>query len=182
MFLVTLIIIPPLLTLLYAMAEYTGWLDQATGRKAAVEGLRRIRTTTGHPLAWIYNDPDDQLEFDALEKRITRKTQTENIKNLNAKGIRPSCILVGGAPIQITGVPTEWPIQNQRVFLPEHSIMYMYGISRGGGMGKIERVCSIGELDKWLADEKDSRKYKIGSLAIGLISLALLMVKYRLAG
>lgn len=182
MLLVILIITPPLLALLYAIAEYTGWLDRVTGRKAAIEGLRRLRTTTGYPLAWIYNDPNDQSEFDELEKRITKKTQVENIKNLSSKGLRPSCILVGGAPIQITGVPTEWPIEYQRVFLSEHSIMYMYGVARAGGMGKIERACSIGDLDKWLTDERDSRKYKIGSLAIGLISLALLIVKYGVAG
>jgi len=182
MLFVALIITPPLLALLYAVAEYTGWLDRVTGRKAAVEGLRRLRTTTGYPLAWVYNDPDDRAEFDALEKRITKKTQFENVKKLSLKGLRPSCILVGGDPIGITGVPTEWPIEYQRVFLPEHSIMYMYGVSRAGGVGKIERVCSIGELDKWLAEERDSRKYKIGSLSIGLISLTLLTVKYGLAG
>jgi hypothetical protein len=182
MLLVALIVTPPILAITYAIAEHLGWMDRLTGRKAASDGLKRMRAATGFPQAWIFDDEEDRREFSALEARISRKTQVEKIKKVLAEGARPSCILIGGEPIPLAGVSPEWPLEYRRVYLPEHSVMYMFGVTRAGGPGKAERVCTIAELEKWLAEEKDSRRYKVGALAIGLISLVFLLLRFGAAG
>jgi hypothetical protein len=177
MFLSLLIITPPVLTIAYAISEHLGWMDRLTGRKAANDALKRMRTATGFPRSWIFNDDEDKREFSALEKRISRKTQVDTIKKVLGDGARPSCILIGGEPISLAEVPPEWPVEYRRVYLPEHSIVYLFGVTRAGGQGKAERVCTIGELEKWLTEEKDARRYKIGGLAIGVLSLVFLLLR-----
>lgn len=177
-----LMIAPPILAILYAIAEQVGWMDRVTGRRSALNGLKRMRSATGYPKAWIFNDASNACEFAALERRISRRTQEPAIKQALAEGAKPSCILVGGNPVQLTGLPPHWPLEYQRVYLPEHSILYMFGVVAEGGTGKAERVCTIGELEKWLSEEKDARKYKVGALAIGLISLVFLLLRFGNAG
>jgi hypothetical protein len=182
MLLAALILTPPTLALAYAIAEQLGWMDRLTGRKAAIDGLKRMRAATGFPHAWIFDDESDKREFVALEQRISRKMQVDKIKKVLAEDVRPSCILIGGDPIALTGIPAEWPLEYRRVYLPEHSVMYMFGVTRSGGKGTSDRVCTVGELEKWLAEEKDARRYKVGGLSIGLISLAFLLIRFGAAG
>ena len=147
-----------------------------------MEGLDRLKSASGFPVSWIYNDDKDFMLFTALEKRISRKIQVEKIRKVLTEGHSPSCITVGGEPIPISGVPTEWESAQKRAYTPAHSVMYLFNVTRDGGQGKGERVCTLGELEKWLADEKDERKYYLGAVALGLIAIAFIVLRFVTTG
>lgn len=177
-YIITLFLMPSLLTVVYAYLEYSGRLDRWLGRKAAVEGLNRLKSASGYPTSWIYNDENDRIHFSALEKRISKKTQVEKIRKVLAEKHQPSCIVVGGEPVSINGIPPEWDTAQKRAYLPDHSVMYLFGVPRNGGNGKADSVCTLGELEKWLNDEKETRKYYIGGLTLGLISVAFIVLRF----
>lgn len=177
-YLLALFLAPPLLTLVHAYLEHSGRFDQWFGRKAAIQGLQRLKSASGYPNAWIYNDETDNKHFAALEKRITKNTQVEKIRKVLTEGHRPSCIVVGGNPISISGIPPEWEQAQKYTFLPDHSVLYLYGVTRDGGQGKAERVCTLGELEKWLSEEKDARKYYIGTVALCLVAVAFIALRF----
>jgi len=181
-FLLALFLTPPLLAILYAVLEHTGKIDLWLGRKDAIEGFERLKSPAGYPVSWIYNDEQDHRHFVALEKRITKKTTVTKLKKVLDSGSLPSCITVAGKPISINGVPEEWDQSLTSVYTHSHSIVYLFGVARNGGNGKGERACTIGELEKWLADEKDARKYYIGALALGFIAVALILIRFYAVG
>lgn len=175
--LLVLFLAPPLLTLVYAILEHKRFFDWVTGRRLAVEALERLKSAKGFPTSWIYDDDQDRKYFAALEKQISRKTKSEKIRHVLSDGIKPSCITVGGEPVSLRGVPNNWEIGDQRVYLPRHPVMYLFGVTRDGGEGKGDRVCSLGELDKWLSDEKENRKFVLGAVALGLISITFVVLR-----
>lgn len=181
-YLLILFLVPPLLAIVYAHLEHFGKLDQWCGRKAAIEGLNRLKSASGYPDSWIYNDEKDLALFTALEKRISKKTQVERVRKVLTDGHRPSCITIGGGPIPIAGVPPEWESAQKAAYTSAHSVMYLFGVTRAGGNGKAERVCTLGELEKWLTDEKDARKYYLGAVALGLISTTFIVLRFANAG
>ncbi|QHC49798.1 hypothetical protein EKK97_09525 [Billgrantia tianxiuensis] len=60
--------------------------------------------------------------------------------------------------------------------------MYLFNVTRYGGQGKGERVCTLGELEKWLADEKDVRKYYLGAVALGFIAITFIALRFVTTG
>ena len=85
-------VIPPLLAISYAYMEHYGLIDKITGRKKAIEAVDRIKSGTGFPESWLFNDERDRKIFAALEKRLSRQTKSEKIRQVLSKGIKPSCI------------------------------------------------------------------------------------------
>jgi len=184
----TLIIIlalsPPILSIIYAVLEYLRFIDWLTGRMYAIKGLERLQRTTGFPKSWIYNDENDRRIFKNLEKRMSRKTKQEKIKNVLSKSFKPSLITTAGNPTPIYGIPDEWP-QDEKFFYPDNQpILYIFHPEKGKTMkrgepfkGKGDKVCTLGELSKWLEKEKVNRLFIIGILVISLFSLTILILK-----
>jgi hypothetical protein len=177
-YLLALFLASPLLAIIYAYWEYSGLLDQWLGRKAALEALDRLKSARGYPDSWIYNDNKDIELFTALEKRISKKTQVDEIRKVLAEGHQPSCITVGGDPVPIAGVPQAWNSAHKGAYTPAHPVMYLFNVTRDDGQGKVGLVCTLGELEKWLSDEKDARKYCLGSLALGLITIIFIVWRF----
>jgi hypothetical protein len=186
--LTVLIFLPPVIALFYAVGEHLGLWDRLTGLSLAREALGRIRSPKGYPASWIYNDSQDERCFKALERRISTRTASQAIKNVLAAGHRPSLITAAGSPIQIHGVPDVWPQELRWMYLNSHPVLYYFGISRQDAdaaednvqKGKAEFVCTIGELESWLDEERNQRKFWVGTLAISLFSIALLALRLSL--
>jgi hypothetical protein len=74
------------------------------------------------------------------------------------------------------------------MYLNSHPVLYYFGISRQDAdaaednvqKGKAEFVCTIGELESWLDEERNQRKFWVGTLAISLFSIALLALRLSL--
>lgn len=181
--LLTLFVAPSLIALIYAMLEHTGYLDQVTGRKDAVDALARLKSAAGFPVSFLYDDDQDSRLFTALEKRISKNVPVVAKNGDVIKQARPSCITVAGQPVPLNGVPNEWPQECRFAYLSEHSVMYLFGVARTGNQkaGKALRVCTLGQIEKWLTEEKDARKHWVGAVAIGLISVAFVFLRYSVA-
>lgn len=177
-----LFIAPTLLTMAYAVAEQMGVIDRVFGRKAALEGLRRLKSASGFPVAWIYSDAGDRRVFDALEKRISKFTTEAKIKKVLASGVKPTCITIGGAPILLNGLPDTWEPGQSRVYTSAHPVMYLFGVERSGGKGKGDRACTLGELEAWLSSEKDARKSWLGAVVVGILSVGLVALRVASTG
>jgi hypothetical protein len=181
-YLFALFLAPPALTIAYSMLEYAGKLDDWTGRRSALSGLERLISASGSPISWIYDDEQDRAVFHALEKRISKRTTEAKVRRALAEGHRPGCITVGGLPMALAGVPDDWPAARKRVYTPSHPVLYLFDVDRSGGKGKGERVCSLGELERWLAEEKDRRAYYLGAVALGIISLTFIAIRLLTTG
>lgn len=177
-----LFIAPTLLTIAYAVAEQMGVIDRVFGRKAALEGLRRLKSASGFPASWIYSDSEDRKVFDALEKRISKRTTEVKIRKALASGVKPTCITIGGAPIVLNGLPDTWQPGQSRVYTSAHPVVYLFGVERSGGMGKGERACTLGELEAWLSSEKDARKFCLGAVVVGIVSVGLVALRLASTG
>ena len=163
-------------TVIYALLEHYGVLDRITGRTDALKGLRRLQSTAGFPVSFIYDDDKDKAEFVALERRISRHTKSD-VRDWAGNIAKPSLITVAGNPISLDGLPPDWSQEQRLVYTPQHPILFSYGVTRTGGNGKARRVCTIGDLDQWLSRERDARKHWVGAFAIGLFSIALLVFR-----
>jgi hypothetical protein len=158
--------------------------DKLTGRDKATEGLNRLRSAAGYPKSFIYDDEQDQLIFTALFKRIKKRTTEPNIK----AGHRPSLISTAGQPIPVQGVPPEWS-QEERFFYSEnHPILVCFGVCRkpSNGVqahnGKANKACTLKDLDDWLKEEENNRKFLVGTLMVGILSVTLIIIRLSLAG
>jgi hypothetical protein len=175
--LIFLFLAPPALTLLYAVLEHFKVLDRWFGRDHAIEGLERLRSGSGFPKSWIFDDAQDKACFVQLEKRISKMTRSKTIKAILSKGVRPSLITVAGQPVLLTGVPANWETTDKLIYLSGHPVLYTFGVTRSGGEGKADRACSLGELEKWLNDEKERRKFFLGAVALGIISITFIVLR-----
>jgi hypothetical protein len=171
----------PLVELLYAIGEHLSWWDRLSGRGKALQGFERLRTPTGYPKGWIYNDEEDRQVFRALEKRLRKTITSDKLAATLSEGHAPSLITMGGDPFLLTGIPADWPAEEKRVYTSEHPVMMIFGVSREGGQGKGERACSLGELESQLDLERTRREFWAGSLAIALLGVALALVGILLA-
>ncbi|MDH3692284.1 MAG: hypothetical protein OEU36_22860, partial [Gammaproteobacteria bacterium] len=138
----------------------------------------------GFPQSWIYDDEQDRAIFKALERRISKNTESNLVKTALAEGRRPSLITVAGQPIQVQGVQLDWPQEQRCAYLAGHPILYCFDVRRTGksddqtpSMGKAGLACTLGDLETWLEQEKTNRKFVVGTIAIGLMSIALLAVR-----
>jgi hypothetical protein len=168
-------ILAPLVTLLYKFLDYNKWIDKITGRELRISGLKRLQTCTGFPDGWIYDDEKDAAEFTALIKAIKANTKSEKLKAVFKEGHLPTLIVTAGEPYQINGIDPNWNLHEKKYYSNNHPVMVIFGVNRQGGNGKGEKACTLGELDKWIEDEKKTREFWIGAFVISLLSVGLIL-------
>jgi hypothetical protein len=171
-------ILAPAVQLAYVVGEHFGAWDRLSGRADALAGLRRLKSGHGYPESWIYDDAKDQRVFKALASRISRLVTREALKQVLADGHRPSLITIGGSPIALTHLPPQWPAEERRVYVSEHPVIFVFGVTRNEERqkGKAERACSIGDLERDLERERGRRQFWFGTVAIVLIGIAMTLV------
>lgn len=174
---VILVLIPPVFAILYRWLEHRGFIDKVTGRSLALDGLRRLKSTSGYPKSWIYNEGDDQRIFTELEKRISKKTLMPKIQQVIKQGHKPKLISTAGSPVEINGVPPDWPQEERFSYLPNQPILYVFDTPDSKTGEKGDKACTLGELEAWLQEEKDSRLFWLGAFALGMVSITLLVLR-----
>lgn len=168
-------ILAPIITLLYKLLDYNKWIDKVTGRTFRISGLKRLQTCTGFPNGWIYNDEKDKEEYTALMKIIKENTKSEKLKSILKKESQPSIIITAGDPHILNGIDPKWELHEKAYYSNNHPVMVIFGVSREGGSGKGEKACTLGDLEKWIEDEKRTREFWIGAFAISLLSIGLII-------
>ena len=115
--------------------------------------------------------------FVALEKRISRKTEMPRIAKTIEYGHKPKIIATAGDPIEITSIPTEWPQEERFSYLPNQPVLYIFDAPGSKTGEKGDKACTLVELETWLKDERDNRRFWIGVLALGLLSMAIVFLR-----
>lgn len=174
-----LLFIIPIITLVYSLGEYWKWWDYITSRAKAIDGYKRLKSAEGFPKTWIYKDKkEDYKIFNALLKRISKRTNNKNIISLKAQKITPTLITIGGVPIIIEGLE---PNMKNSVYADIHPVLFIYGVhsSDQHSKGKAAEACNLGDLEKWIEDEKVARRYWIITIIVGLLSLILIYIRIK---
>ena len=99
------------------------------------------------------------------------------IQHIIKQGHKPNLISIAGNPVEINGVPPEWPQDERFVYLPTHPILYVFDAPNETSKDKADKACTLGELETWLQEEKDSRLFWLGVIALGIISITLLVLR-----
>lgn len=168
---------PPVIAILYRLLEHRGVIDKVTGRGLALDGLNRLKSTSGYPRSWIYNKDDDQQTFSALEQRISKKTSMPKIQAVIKQGRKPKLISTAGNSIEISGVPQNWPQEERCCYLPNQPVLYVFDAPDSKTGEKGDKACTLEELEIWLKEEKDNRLFWLGVFALGVVSIAFLLLR-----
>jgi hypothetical protein len=171
----------PAVILVYKVLDYFKLIDKLTKRSLQLSALKRLKNPTGYPDGWIFNDPKDAPEFEALYKLIKKRTESKKLETIFKDGYSPSLITVGGTPFHLDGLDPNWA-QNEKAFYSNnHPIMIVFGIDRSGGEGKGEKACTLGELEKWIEDEKRNIEFWVGSFTMSILAIGLIVgrVKFK---
>lgn len=171
-------ILAPAVALLYKLLDYNKWIDYMTRRSYRLAGLERLKTTGGYPKGFIFDDKKNATEFKALIKIIKSNTKSEKLKMVFKEGHRPSLITTGGDPYKINGIDERWDLHEKTFYSSSHPVIVLFGVSRKGGNGKAEKACTLGELEKWIEDEKRKREFWVGTFAISLLSIGLILRRF----
>lgn len=177
-----LILVLPLLAILYRVIKQFGVWDKLTSRDKAMEGLKRLRSTAGYPVSFIYDNQQDNKVFEALFQRMKRHCRGLKIRSVLDSGSRPYIIATAGEPIEIKGIPPDWS-QEARFFYPDNQpILMMFKSPEAPDetqsknyMG--DKVCTLGELDTWLSEEKDQLDFCIGVILFGTVSIFITIIR-----
>jgi hypothetical protein len=173
---IALFVAPPVIAVAYGLLEHFGLMDRWTGRGDALKGLKRMQSAAGYPVCFLYDDQADSQLHKAVWRRISRRV-TGLPRDASNALLCPSCICTAGQPVVLVGLQDDWPQEQRFIYTSQHPVVLMYGITRAGGTGKLQRACSLGELEKWLSEEKESRKHWVGGAAIGLVSVGLIVLR-----
>jgi hypothetical protein len=181
MYSIFLFIISPLITLIFGLGEYFKWWDNLSGRSKALLGFDRLQSVTGFPRGFLYNDEQDKPIFKAVERRIAQNTRDQNLRQILAEGHRISLITVVGEAQAIRGVPQDWK-QEARCFYPaEQPVLVGFNVSRQGSdqsqPGQGIRACTLGDLRDWLNEEKEQRKFWVGTVATSCLSIGCILLR-----
>ena len=85
------------------------------------------------------------------------------------QGVFPHAITVVGRPIQITGVE---PSTRSFIYADIHPVVYIYSFEeQNETKEKAAQVTTLGELARWLDNERADRRFWIVSLIVGVLSL-----------
>ena len=173
----------PIIVLIYKILEYYNFWNYISKRKYAISGLERLKSPTGFPKSWIYNEDTDKKEFNALLKRIERNTKIDKIKIILNEGNIPSLLTTGGNPIPFQGIPPEWEQENKAFYSSNHSVLMIFGVKKNGnGKGKGERCCTLGELEKWIDSEKKEWDFWVGVVVMTIFSIASIIWRLQVLG
>lgn len=159
-----------ILTILFAIGERFSWWDYLTGREYAVEGLERLRSAEGYPKSWIYRDKkEDKKIFFSLERRINKYSKETKLRQIVKNNIHPTIITVGGNPLIIYGLK---PGMMNRVYSSVHPVLYLYFPEKQReGKGKALQVCTLGELQRWLEQEKNALRFWVITILFGSLTV-----------
>jgi hypothetical protein len=178
-----LVLATPLLAFAYRVIKQFGMWDRLVGRDRALEGLKRLRSTAGYPASWLYDNEANANTYEAVYTRLKKNCKETKIKKLLDDGLRPALIATAGSPIEIKGVPPEWP-QEARFFYPDNQPVLVVFTntatppSSSSFHGKGDKAFTLGDLSSWLAEEKELLDFAIGSILFG--SLAMLVAVFRI--
>lgn len=167
-------LLPILSAFVYKILEYYGFWNFITGRKYALKGVERLKSGKGYPSSWIFNDEKDKIEFNALYRRIVKKTKNDDLKKMITKKQRPSLITIGGSPIEIRGVVPEWPLEQRISYIGNYPVMLVFGVPRIGGKGSGVRACSLEDLERWIDDEKRTWDFWAGVVVLSVLSIVIM--------
>ena len=168
----------PVVGIAYTVFEHLGVWDKLTGRHHAI----RLRSGGGYPESVIYDLNEDQKEFKALLKRIkkiVKKTSVDANNQLLAQTDKPGIITTGGLPILIQGLPPGWPQKSKCFYSDNYPVLLEFCSPKRGviATGKTIRVCSLKDIDDWIKNEKENRKVYVGTLVVGILAVALIIVR-----
>jgi len=181
-----LAVLIPIFTIAYAAGEYYGWIDKITHRDKAIEGLNRLSTVYGYPESFIYDDEKDRYEFNALEERISKKSDLVKLKNMLVNSNKkPTLIVTIGKPITIEGLTFPDLKQEEINFYPENQpIFYMFGpvrynasVNQSSKVVTGGKACTIGDLRRWIDEEKDYRRFIFGVVSINMLAIATILLR-----
>jgi len=173
----------PIIVLIYKILEYYNFWNYISNRRYALSGLDRLKCPSGFPKSWIYNEDTDKKEFNALYKRIKRNTKNDKVKNVIKEGNKPSLLTIGGNPISLEGILPEWKQENKAFYSSNHSVLMIFGVTKnGGGKGKAERCCTLGELEKWIDSEKKKWDFWLGVVVMTIFSIASIIWRLEVLG
>lgn len=173
MYIIILYTLGPITMLLYKVLEYYKFWDCITNRKYAISGLERLKNGSAYPISWIFNDENNKKEFNALFNRIKKNTQAENIKSLLIDGFKPDLLATAGMPIIIGGINPEWKQEYKAFYSSNHPILMTFKVNIcGETIIKGDRCCSIGELEKWIDNEKKKWDFWLGVVVMTIFSIA----------
>ena len=170
----------PIVGIIYSILEHHGVWDKLTGRNKAMDGLRRLRSGGGYPESFIYNRDSDSKEFNALLKRIRKIAKKNANTELPTKAGEPVLISTAGKPIPIEGLPPDWPQKSRFFYSDNYPVLLVFGaLKEDGGMegGKAFKACTLKDIDDWIKNEKENRKIYVGTLMIGIIAIALIIIR-----
>jgi hypothetical protein len=175
----------PILTIVYAAFEYTGWADRLSGRKQALDGLTRLSSPKGYPEVIIFND---EKEFEPILKRIISNTTNQHVKLLYRSGEIPTAIVRLGGPLSPPGA---WDERLPKVdldprFVPDTSpVLVFYNYARKGRRSNVpenERiakpVCNLGDIRRWIDHSRNRERFLLSSLLVGLLSIVVLILEW----
>lgn len=178
-----LILAAPLLIILYRVIKQIGVWDKLVGRDKALEGLKRLRSTAGYPVNFIYDKQQDIKVFEALFQRMRKHCKELKIRDVLDNEFRPYLIATAGDPIEIKGVPPDWSPE-ARFFYPDNQpVLIVFttpenldGTDKQNNKG--DKVCTLGELNTWLSEEKDRLDFFIGVILFGFASILLTLIRF----
>lgn len=170
-----LYILGPLIALIYKILEYCNFWNFISGRDKALLALNKLKTPTGYPESFIYNRDGSAQEFQELLKRISKNTSREKISKALESGCIPSLLTTGGSPIILNGLPEEWEQEEKTYYSPNHPILMVFEEHKKGDV-----CCTLGELEKWIDDEKSRWNFWLGVVLISIFSIASILLALQL--
>jgi len=178
-----LILAAPLLIIVYRVIKQIGVWDKLVGRDKALEGLKRLRSTAGYPVSFIYNNQQDIKVFEALLQRMRKHCKELKIGDVLDGEFSPYLIATAGEPIEIKGVPPDWS-QEARFFYPDNQpVLIVFktpdnldGTDKQNDKG--DKVCTLGDLNTWLSEEKDQLDFYIGVILFGSASILITLIRF----
>ena len=178
-----LILAAPSLIILYRVIKQLGVWDKLVGRDKALEGLKRLRSTAGYPVSYIYNNQQDIKVFEALFHRMRKHCKELKIRDVLDDKFSPYLIATAGEPIEIKGVPLHWSQEarffysdNQPVLIVFKTLENLDGIDKQ--IDKGDKACTLGELNTWLSEEKDRLDFFIGVILFKSASILITLIRF----
>lgn len=163
-----LTVLVPVLTVIYAIGDFSGWWDWITGRDKLEKAYERLACGEGYPVSWIY---DDDEEFEKVENFLGKRTKNPKLRVVLDQGHRPSLITFGFAGALEGPKPEDWP---RNRFIPDTTpIVFVFGVTKGEDKqkGKLTWAASIAEFRRWIDEHRQTERFVVTVALIGTLSL-----------
>lgn len=172
-----IILSPAIISILFATCRNFGILDVLTGRDHVIQGIERLKNTAGYPINFIYSDKsEDEKIFKELYKRIKKRSKEPTMSLALEIPHQPIYITTAGSPLPIFNVDPQWPQSARFYYSSNHPVLYVFKIDQIQ-LGKAVKVCTIGDFENWLRDEKEKLDFWVGSIILGILSIVLIIIR-----